>query len=99
MNKNNAIRLWYDLCNVTYEQGASLTEFGKIVLSHDITTFRPDFEDDQKAAATFLRDWANAIEGIESKDKHHTMEELYEHRHALLGAFIKKHGGWKAKYH
>ena len=33
------------------------------------------------------------------KDEHHTMNELYEHRHALFGALAKLYGGWKSKQH
>ena len=32
-------------------------------------------------------------------DGYHTFNELYEHRHALFGAFIQLNGGWKSKLH
>lgn len=32
-------------------------------------------------------------------DGFHTFDELYEHRHALFGAFVKVYGGWKSKKH
>ena len=69
ITKARAIQLWNETANHYMEQAARMTAFGGVALALGIPSYLNEYpidNNDCKTAAELLRQWASALEGLNS---------------------------------